>query len=138
MLIALCAFIKYRVIQSSPIGDNWTSITRQEYDEFRSSPYFDGTIFGSRYPKATSLRLEPLGGETSTPIIESRHGSNDSGIDSDNGETKEYHRIPVALTRTQDAAALKYVVVHVLNQPDDGPLMKSLANDAIDHVRDLT
>jgi hypothetical protein len=76
-LTAFCAFMRYRTIQSSPIGDNWTSITREEFDAFRVNPYFDGTIFGSRYPKATSLRHEPLVGKTSTPIIESRHGSNE-------------------------------------------------------------
>jgi hypothetical protein len=36
-------------------------------------------------------RLDPLSGETSTPITRSRHDSNESGIDSDDGETKEYH-----------------------------------------------
>jgi hypothetical protein len=42
------------------------------------------------------------------------------------------------LTRTQGEATLKYVVVEVLNQPDDGPLMKSVMNELIDHARDLT
>jgi hypothetical protein len=44
---------------------------------------------------AKNLRLDPLGGETSTPIIKSRLDPNESGIDSNDGETKEYHRMPV-------------------------------------------
>jgi hypothetical protein len=45
-LRAFCAFIRYRVDMSLPIGDNWTSITPEEYDEFRCSRAFDGTIYG--------------------------------------------------------------------------------------------
>jgi hypothetical protein len=112
LLIAFCAFIKYRSIQSLPIGDNWTSITQEEYDEFRCSTAFDGTIYGicsraiadfklgikhdTSDPKATNLRLDSLGGETSTPITKSHHDSNESSIDFDDGETKENHRMPVA------------------------------------------
>jgi hypothetical protein len=40
---------------------------------------------------AKNPRLDPLRGETSTPITKSRHDSNISEIDSDDGETKEYH-----------------------------------------------
>jgi hypothetical protein len=53
LLRAFCAFIKYRSIQSLPIGDNWTSISQEEYDEFCCSTAFDGTIYGltsSAYP----------------------------------------------------------------------------------------
>ncbi len=133
MLIAFCAFIRYRVIQSSPIGDDWTSVTPTEFDQFRTSSAYDGTIYGNTVtafdgtvyrslilaerstracnsvadlqqgikhntsdPNATNQRLDPLGGETSTPIMKSRHDPNESGIDSNAGETKEYHRMPVA------------------------------------------
>jgi hypothetical protein len=47
------------------------------------------------HPKAKNLCLDPLGGETSTPIIQSRHDSDESRIDSDDGKTKEYHHMPV-------------------------------------------
>jgi hypothetical protein len=46
-LVAFCAFIRYRVTQSSPIGDDWISITRTGSNEFRNSPAFDGTIYGN-------------------------------------------------------------------------------------------
>jgi hypothetical protein len=46
-------------------------------------------------PKATNLRLDSLGGGTSTRIIKSHHDSNESSIDFDDGETKENHRMPV-------------------------------------------
>ncbi len=130
---AFCAFIRYRAIQSSPIGDDWTSVTPTEFDQFRTSSAYDGTIYGNTVtafdgtvyrslilaerstracnsvadlqqgikhntsdPNATNQRLDPLGGETSTPIMKSRHDPNESGIDSNAGETKEYHRMPVA------------------------------------------
>jgi hypothetical protein len=126
-LTAFCALMRYRVIQSLPIGDNWTSITREEFDEFRINPVYDGTIHGmistsnlnipatpfvstmpltrtqdaaalrhTSDPKATIQRLDPLGGETYTPIIKSLHDSNETGIDSNDGETKEYQHMPVA------------------------------------------
>jgi hypothetical protein len=45
---AFCAYIRHRATQPTPIGDNWSSITREEFDLFRTSPLlFDGTIFGS-------------------------------------------------------------------------------------------
>ena len=56
---------------------------------------FRSNIRSALDPNAKNLRLDPLGGETSTPIIKSRHDSNESGIDSNDGETKEYHRMPV-------------------------------------------
>jgi hypothetical protein len=43
------------------------------------------------------------------------------------------------LTRTQGEAALKHVVVTVLDQPEDGELMKSLTkSEGYLHVSDLT
>jgi hypothetical protein len=45
-LVAFCAFIKHRNDLSSPIGDDWTSITQEDYDNFRVSRSFDGTIHG--------------------------------------------------------------------------------------------
>jgi hypothetical protein len=44
----------------------------------------------------------------------------------------------MALTRTQGKAALKHVVVTVLDQSDDRELMKSLKSEGYIHVSDLT
>jgi hypothetical protein len=41
------------------------------------------------------------------------------------------------LTRIESKAALKHVVVTVLYQRDDGPLMQSLTNEGIDNINDL-
>ena len=38
------------------------------------------------------------------------------------------------LTRTQGETALRHVVRNVMNQPDDGPLERSLANAQLNHV----
>jgi hypothetical protein len=46
------------------------------------------------HPKAKHLRLDPLGGETST-IIESRRDSNESGIDSNDGRPKSIITCPL-------------------------------------------
>jgi hypothetical protein len=46
LLVAFCAFIKHRNDLSLPIGDDWTNITQEEYDDFRVSRSFDGTIHG--------------------------------------------------------------------------------------------
>jgi hypothetical protein len=40
-------------------------------------------------------------------------------------------------TREQGKAALKYIVLEVTNQPDDGPMAKSLAKAQIENVEDL-
>jgi hypothetical protein len=40
-------------------------------------------------------------------------------------------------TRDQGEAALTYIVVTVMNQPEDGPMAKSLAKAMIDNVEDL-
>jgi hypothetical protein len=49
--------------------------------------------------------------------------------------TVKYGTMP--LTRTQDdEAALKHIVIQVIEQPDGGPMMKALAV-AIDKVADL-
>jgi hypothetical protein len=37
-------------------------------------------------------------------------------------------------TREQDKAALKYIVLTVMNQPNDGPMAKSLAKAMIENV----
>jgi hypothetical protein len=42
------------------------------------------------------------------------------------------------LTRTQGEAALKHVVVTVLDEPEDGELMKALKSEGYLHVSDLT
>jgi hypothetical protein len=52
ILIAFCAFVRYRAYQSSLIGVDWTSIdwtsiTEDEYYEFRISTKYDGTIYGN-------------------------------------------------------------------------------------------
>jgi hypothetical protein len=41
------------------------------------------------------------------------------------------------LTRNQDETALKYVVLKVMNQPDEGSVMKSLAEAFISNVNDF-
>jgi hypothetical protein len=46
-LRCFCAFVRYRSAQSMPIGDTWTSITQEEFDEYLVSPAYDGTIFGT-------------------------------------------------------------------------------------------
>jgi hypothetical protein len=40
-------------------------------------------------------------------------------------------------TRAQGEAALKYVVLTVMNQPEDGPIKKSLPEAMIENVEDL-
>jgi hypothetical protein len=40
-------------------------------------------------------------------------------------------------TREQGWAALTYVIITVMNQPEDGPMAKSLAAAQIDNVEDL-
>jgi hypothetical protein len=42
-------------------------------------------------------------------------------------------------TRTQGKAAVKYIVLNtvLMNQPDDGPMAKSLAKDMIENIEDL-
>jgi hypothetical protein len=45
-LTAFCALMRYREILSLPIGDDWASITREEFDKFRINPVYDGTIHG--------------------------------------------------------------------------------------------
>jgi hypothetical protein len=40
-------------------------------------------------------------------------------------------------TREQGRAALTYVIVTVMNQPEDGPMAKSLTTAQIDNVEDL-
>jgi hypothetical protein len=37
MLVAFCAFVRYRAAQSLPIGDNWLSITRERIRLFHIS-----------------------------------------------------------------------------------------------------
>ncbi len=46
LLRGFCAYIRYRARSSTPIGDTWTSITKQEFDDFRISDFYNGTIFG--------------------------------------------------------------------------------------------
>jgi hypothetical protein len=41
------------------------------------------------------------------------------------------------LTRTQGEAALKHVILIVMDQPDDGKIMKSLKYEDIDHISDI-
>jgi hypothetical protein len=70
--------------------------------------------------------LDPLGGETSTPIIKSRHDSNESGIDSNDGETKEYHHEP-AFDKTflmdpqEDGQCFRTRIVRAIEDHDGEP-----------------
>jgi hypothetical protein len=128
ILRAFIAYIRYRATQPSPIGvspigDAWNDITQEEFDTYRISPSYNGTIGTPSVPNlaknvghfmsskilnddakkiifrsnvnsalnstAKTLRLDPISGETSIPvIIKSRH-------DSDSRENKEYQHTPM-------------------------------------------
>jgi hypothetical protein len=62
---------------------------------YLTSRHFSERCDNTLDDNAKNPRLDPLVGETSTPITKSRHDSNESGIDSNDGETKEYHHMPV-------------------------------------------
>jgi hypothetical protein len=86
--------------------------------------------------------LDPLGGETSTPIIKSRHDSNESGIDSNDGETKEYHHEP-ALGKTflmdpqEDGQCFRTRIVRAIEDHDgelaDNPTRTYIVRAIEDH-----
>jgi hypothetical protein len=64
LLVAFCAFIKHRnVFLSLPIGDDWTSITQEDYDNFRVSEFFVTSMHGvtpapsPRTPATPSTRV---------------------------------------------------------------------------------
>ena len=67
MLRCFCAFVRYRYAQSLPIGDDWTGITQEEFDEFRTSSHYDGTMFG-----ISSVSNPGLPGLPSTPSTRPR------------------------------------------------------------------
>jgi hypothetical protein len=181
MLRAFCAFVRYRATQSSPIGDDWTSITRDDFNQFRCSRYFDGTIGKASVsnpgipaapsnrardpipnfergikrdisdPKATIQRLVTLGGETFTPIIKSLHVSNETGIDSNDGETKEYQHMPIAgkallIDPQEDGQHCRVRIVRAIEDRDgetaDTPtrteLLCSINDDASEEIEILS
>jgi hypothetical protein len=74
---------------------------------------------------AKNPRLDPLGGETSTPITKSRHDFNESGIDSVDWETKEYHHMPVF--NPSDLVG-KVLVMYPKKDPTSGALIDRGAN----------
>jgi hypothetical protein len=47
------------------------------------------------------------------------------------------HQDTMSFTREQGRAALTYIIVTVMNQPEDGPMAKSLTAAQIDNVEDL-
>jgi hypothetical protein len=76
---AFCAYMRYRAKTSTPIGDTWTSITKQEFDDFRISDFYNGTVlFGQasaviygnsfRYAAAAYASATTAAAATSTPI----------------------------------------------------------------------
>jgi hypothetical protein len=56
---------------------------------------FRSNVRSALDPTTKNRRLDPLDGEISNPIIKSRHDSNESGLDLNDGETQEYHHMPV-------------------------------------------
>jgi hypothetical protein len=65
---------------------------------------FRSNVRSALDPKAKNLRLDPLGGETSTPIIiKSRH-------DSDSGENKEYQHTPMPVFHPSDLVGRTFLM----------------------------
>jgi hypothetical protein len=105
VLRAFCAYVRYRAVQTSPIGDDWTSITAEEFNAFRVSPMFNGTIYGN-----TSISNPGLPAAPSTrardPVADFKRGikrdPSQIPILKDEKQLDNWQRTTIAQTRAQD------------------------------------
>jgi hypothetical protein len=70
---AFIAYIRYRATQPSPIGDDWKNIAQEEFEAYRISPLFNGSIYGN------PLSANPSGSAASStnacdPIADFKRG----------------------------------------------------------------
>jgi hypothetical protein len=54
ILRAFLAYIRHRGTQPDPIGDDWLDVTQVEFDLYRISPLYNGTIFGNPMSTTTT------------------------------------------------------------------------------------
>jgi hypothetical protein len=116
LLVAFCAFIRYRATQPSPIGDDWLSITSKEFDDFRISAYFDGTIYGNTSIVNQGPAASAPSARVRDPIEEFKRGIKRDvsrfPIFKDEKQWDAWNRTTVAQAHAQDLAEVfdpKYV-----------------------------
>ena len=70
ILRAFIAYIRYRATQPDPIGDGWLSITQEEFDMYRISPLFNGTIYGNPLSTSTGSSASSSAGTSRDPVAD--------------------------------------------------------------------
>jgi hypothetical protein len=71
ILRAFLAYIRYRGMQPDPIGDDWLDVTQVEFDLYRISPLFNGTIFGNPMSTTTGGSAASSVGAPRDPVASS-------------------------------------------------------------------
>jgi hypothetical protein len=74
ILRAFLAYIRYRGTQPDPIGDGWLDVTQVEFDLYRISPLFNGTIFGNPMSTTTGGSAASSVGDPRDPVADFKRG----------------------------------------------------------------
>jgi hypothetical protein len=74
ILRAFLAYIRYRGTQPDPIGDDWPDVTQVEFDLYRITPLFNGTIFGNPMSTTTGGSAASSAGTPRDPVADFKRG----------------------------------------------------------------
>jgi hypothetical protein len=74
ILQAFIAYIRYRATQPSPIGDDWNNVSQEEFDAYRISPLFNGTIYGNPFLSTNPIGSAASSTNTHDPITDFKRG----------------------------------------------------------------
>jgi hypothetical protein len=74
ILRAVLAYIRYCGTQPDPIGDDWLDVTQVEFDLYRISPLFNGTIFGNPMSTTTGGSAASSAGAPRDPVADFKRG----------------------------------------------------------------